>query len=366
MKSFKKILILLTCNLFISAGMLFPVYAAEPFELHVLDVGQGQSVLIEADSHYVLIDGGGREASSFVVSYVKQQGIEKLDYMAVSHYDEDHMSGVIGALNVFPCDVFLAPGYAGSGDLYQSLAAAAFSNGCDIIHPETGTVYEAGNARIEVIGPVRKDYGNDNDMSLCFRIGYGDRHFIICGDAESSSELDLVESGTDISADIYVVDHHGSSTSSMDAFLNAVSPSYAVISCGSQNGYGHPAMETMQRLQNHGISMYRTDVQGTVIACSDGNDIWFDLDPSDNWSAGTAALTLDADTPSGGVITRQAPLQEEESAVYDYVCNTNTRKFHYPDCKSVDQIKEENRLNTNLSRDELIAEGYKPCGNCNP
>lgn len=102
------------------ALMSIIAHAAQPFELHLLDVGQGQSVLIEADGHYMLIDGGGRSSSSFVVSYLKQQGIDHLDLIAVSHYDEDHMSGLIGALSVFPDDELLLPSYEGEGSLYQS------------------------------------------------------------------------------------------------------------------------------------------------------------------------------------------------------------------------------------------------------
>ena len=318
------------------------------FECHVLNVGQGQSVLIESDGHYMLIDGGGRDASSFVVSYLS--GIEKLDCIAVTHYDEDHYAGIIGILNTIPCDIFIAPSYAGEGDLHESLAAAALSNGCTIVHGKSGMAFEVGDADVEIVGPNRFDYPSDNDRSLCFRAGYGETHFLICGDAEQDAERDMVLSGVEISSDVYVVNHHGSLTSSMDAFLDTVNPGYAVISCGKDNGYGHPDMETLQRLQNHGISMFRTDEQGTIIAHSDGYAIWFDQEPSDNWIAG---------------IERSIPI-EDETQECKYVCNTNTKKFHYPGCKSVNQMKEENRLFTSLTREELLMEGYEPCGNCNP
>ena len=121
------LLLYITLSLFALQTM-----AAETFEIHVLDVGQGQGVLINADGHYMLFDGGPRNTSSYVVSYLKQQGIENLDCIAVSHYEEDHISGIIGALEAFHCNVFLAPPYAGTGDLYQSLAVAALSNGCGI------------------------------------------------------------------------------------------------------------------------------------------------------------------------------------------------------------------------------------------
>ena len=342
----------------------FAVLASEPFELHVIDVGEGLSVLIESEGHYMLIDGGGRYTSSSMISYLKEQGIEQLDCVAATHYDADHIAGVIGVLNVFPCDLLLLPDYKGSGDLYQSLAVAAISNGCMIMHGYLGMEIPIGDAVGEIIGPVRDDYPAENDMSLCFSIGYGDKHFLVCGDAEQSSELDLVSYGVDLSADVYVVNHHGSSTSSMDEFLDAVDPEYAIISCGRDNDYGHPTMETLQRLQNHGVSMYRTDEQGTIIVGSDGYDIWFNKDSSDDWNAGVAAIVpLDTSSTADDIITREG---DGESGDYRYVCNTNTKKFHYPECDSVKQMNDENRLYTSLTRDELLAEGYKPCGNCKP
>ena len=158
-------------------------------------------------------------------------------------------------------------------------------------------------------------------------------------------------------SDVYVVNHHGSFTSSMDTFLDAVNPEYAVISCGKGNSYGHPSMETLQRLQNHGVDIYRTDEQGTIIAHSDGYDIWFDHVASDDW--------VNRSMPVGEKL-QEVEQQEKETQEYTYVCNTNSKKYHYPDCKSVNQMKEENRLFTSLSREELLAEGYEPCGNCNP
>ena len=355
------------------------VLAEEEFELHVLDVGQGQSVMIQADEHYILIDGGGRSTSSYVVSYLKQQGIEALDCIVLSHYEEDHMGGIIGVLSVFPCSVFLAPPYAGTGDLYQSLAVSTLSNGCGILHPEPGFEFSLGDAVFRVIGPQRTDYTTDNDLSLCVTIQYGVVRAIICGDAQHDSETDLVNSDENLKADIYVVNHHGSSTSSMDAFLEQVSPRYAIISCGKDNGYGHPSMETIQRLQNLNITMFRTDLQGEIIAYSDGADIWFNEEPCEDWSAGDGIITFTPPAEETGEVNDISRFHEadpeidenteanaEQEQEFQYVCNTNTKKFHKPNCSSVSQMKETNRLYTSLSREELIAEGYKPCGSCKP
>ena len=340
---------------------VFSVAAAEPFEIHMLDVGEGQCVLIEAEGRYMLVDGGGRGTSSFVVSYLKQQGVSSIDYIVQSHYDDDHMGGVIGALSVFPCQALFVPPYASDTELYGSFAKSALSNGCLIVHPEPGTVFELGSAWIEIVGPLHTNYSIENDKSLAIRVVYGNIACLICGDAEKQSELDMVENGENLSAQIYVVDHHGGSTSSMDAFLDAISPQYALISCGSGNGYGHPSMEALQRLQNHDISMYRTDLQGTIIGYSDGDKIWFNQDPSLDWTSGN--ITETRSTPE---LTDNIDSEVQEGEDYTYVCNTNTKKFHYPNCNSVPKIKNENRLNTDKTREELIAEGYDPCGNCKP
>ena len=212
------------------------------------------------------------------------------------------------------------------------------------------------------------DYEMDNDRSLAFRITYGDVSCLVCGDAESTAEWDMVNSGRDISADIYVVNHHGSRTSTTDSFLDAINPSYALISCGRDNSYGHPTQEVLQRLQERGIQMYRTDLQGTVVLYSDGSSVWSDQEPCQNWTPGTyedqtRQIPVGDGSGQSGDTVQDSSYDSEE---YQYVCNTNTRKFHYPSCDSVKQMKESNRMNTNLSRDELIAQGYQPCGNCHP
>ena len=342
------------------------VHAAQLLELHLLDVGQGQCVLIEADGHYMLIDGGGRSSSSFVVSYLKQQGIERFDYISLSYYDEDHMSGLVGALSVFPCEQILLPSYAGEGDLYQSFATAAVSNGAVIQHPLAGDTFFLGNATVEVMGPVRTDYEGENDRSLVFRITYGDVSCLVSGDAEQESEWDMVNSRRDFSADIYVAGHHGSRTSTTEPFLDGVSPTYALISCGQNNSYGHPTVEVLQRLQERDIEMYRTDLQGTVILYSDGNSIWSDQDPCQDWTPGSYDGQTRLVPVEGWFGGNGDETIDDSTEEFQYVCNTNTKKFHYPSCDSVNQMNENNRVNTNLSRDELIAQGYQPCGNCRP
>ena len=281
------------------------------------------------------------------------------------------MSGLIGALSVFPDDELLLPSYEGEGSLYQSFSSAAISNGASIQHPQMGDTYQLGGATVEVVGPARFDYELENDRSLAFRISYGDLTCLICGDTEQTSEQDMVSSGEDLSADVYVVNHHGSKTSSTDAFLDVVSPSYALISCGLDNSYGHPAQEVLERLQNRGVSIYRTDLQGTVVLYSDGSSYWFSQEACQDWTPGIyKPQTREMPAPVGAGMPNDSLIETEDPAAsagtYRYVCNTNTMKFHYPDCSSVTQMKEKNRMYTGLSREELMSQGFEPCGNCRP
>lgn len=338
-----------------------------PFAFHMLDVGQGQSVLVEADGHYMLIDGGGRSSSSFVVSYLQQQGVEKLDYIVVSHYDEDHISGIVGALHVFECETILAPDYYADTDIYASYLTAAEASGAEIIYPQQGETYALGDAVITVVGPASYENTLENDRSVAVRITYGITGYLICGDAQAQEEEDISNSGLELASDVYVVNHHGSAESSGFYFLNRVQPMYALISCSADNAYGHPAAETMQRLDSEGVSLYRTDRQGTVTAYSDGAGLWFDQDPCDDFSSrqadGQGAVNLDISGQNG---SGQQEASDSGNRGTTYVCNLNTKKFHYTYCDSVNRMKETNKKFTDESRESLIAQGYDPCKNCNP
>lgn len=179
----------------------------------------------------------------------------------------------------------------------------------------------------------------------------------------------------DVSADVYKAGHHGSKYSTSQDFFNAVSPTYAVISCGEDNAYGHPHAETLNTFRMNGVDVYRTDEDGTIIATSDGEDIIFNVPPSESWKAGeftgslSEAVQPKAQQPAQEkeVVSDPAPeIEEPELSGITYVLNNNTKKFHNPDCGSVDTIKSKNREDTTKTRDEIIGAGYVPCKKCNP
>ena len=323
------------------------------FSLTMLDVGQGLSVLVQADGEYLLYDGGGRGASSYVVAYLQQHGVTELEWLVASHYDEDHISGLVGTLHTTPVEQALMPDYTTDTQIYQSLQNVLAEKAVTVTYPAQGDTFSLGSAEIQIVGPQNYDYDSDNSNSLCLLIEYGDFRCLLTGDAEQDAERDMTTSGRDLSCDVYVVGHHGSSSSTSEELLEAASPRYAFLSVGAGNAYGHPTEQTMTALQQYGVALYRTDKQGEVTVYSDGENCWFSTSPCEDWTPGSQTAP---DTP---LVT--APPQSAR-----YVLNTHTKKFHYPDCPSVEQMSDQNKDFTDATWEELISRGYTPCGRCDP
>ena len=331
--------------------------------VHFIDVGQGDSILAESDGHYMLIDAGENDQAGTVVSYLKAEGVTKLDYVIGTHPHSDHIGGLDKVIDTFPVDKVLLPPVEHTTRTFEDVLDSIASRGLKITKPAPGDSYDLGNASFTILSPV-KDYGNDlNNWSVGIRLTYGDNSFVMCGDAENQAEEDIVNSGAMLKADVLKAGHHGSSTSTSDAFLKKVSPSWVVIQCGKGNSYGHPHKETMEKLKKAGCQILRTDVEGTITAFSDGKTI--------TWSTGTAAVPGSSvnqtaaipDTDNGAAAENEAG---DPSTRSSYVINTNTGKFHRPDCASATQMKPENRKDVTASRNELVQEGYEPCKQCKP
>ena len=312
--------------------------------VHFIDVGQGDSILIEQGEHAMLVDAGENDQGKVVVSYLENRGISRLDYVIGTHPHSDHIGGLDDVINTFEAERVFLPPVEHTTATFEDVLTAVEGRGLSLTMPEVGEVWTLGNASFTILAP-NGDYGNDlNNWSIGIRLEYGDNHFVLCGDAEAQAEEDICENGLELSADVLKAGHHGSSTSSCDVFLDQVNPSWAVIQCGQDNSYGHPHRETLEKFQERGIKVLRTDLEGTIVAASDGEEI--------RWYAGDGAIVGAAD--SGAVQNRS------------YILNTNTKKFHLPDCASVSRIQEDNRKEYNGSRKELLEEGYSPCGQCKP
>ena len=315
--------------------------------VHFIDVGQGDSILIQAGEHAMLVDAGTNESGGTVTDYLHSLNLTKLDYLIGTHPHEDHIGGLDDVILSFDIGTVIMPDVSHTTRTYEDVLDALLEKNLTVSSPQPGEVFSLGDASFTILSPSAEiaaeaqEAGDLNNLSVGIRLVYGSTAFVLCGDAESVSEEAMVQSGLPLKADVLKAGHHGSSTSTCGSFLDAVDPDYAVISCGKDNSYGHPHQETLDRLHAAGVSVFRTDEQGTVIAVSDGASI--------SWNS----------APELSGSSQKAP-------AVSYVLNRNTMKFHTPDCPSVTQMKEENRIRFEGTRDEAIGMGYSPCGQCNP
>lgn len=345
------------------------------FKVTMLNVGQGLSILVESDGHYMLYDGGGKKRSSYVVSYLKKHKITNLDYIFASHYDEDHINGLNGVMNALTVQTAVTPDYEVDSDCYHSFRKNLELNKIPELHPEEDEVYPLGSAKIRILyaDPTADP---ENNRSTVIRISCKDYSCLITGDAEAQVERDLIASGKKLDSDLYVVGHHGSASSNTEEFIKAVSPTAAFISVGKDNTYGHPAPETMTFLREQNCSVYRSDKQKETSVSYNGKEIVFSQDPwiaatedtdktSENADTGDILDPFATNTDAAASGDRSMP-SATDGPVVDYVINVNTGKFHYSDCKSVKQMKDKNKREVECNRAELISQGFEPCQNCNP
>lgn len=331
--------------------------------VHFIDVGQGDSILIQAGERAMLVDAGTNESGSIVTEYLSSLNITKLDYLIGTHPHEDHIGGLDDVIRSFEIGTVIMPDVSHTTQTYEDVLDALLEKNLTVTVPHPGDSYSIGDAAFTILSPSADiageaaETGDLNNLSVGIRLVYGSNAFVLCGDAESDSEREMVESGLSLKADVLKAGHHGSSTSTSDAFLAAVDPDYAIISCGRDNSYGHPHQETMDKLKAAGVSVLRTDEQGTIVAVSDGRTI--------TWSGESDAEGLSVpDASQNSAVSESSDSSASQAA--SYVLNQNTMKFHMPDCSSVSQMNEENRMYFEGSRDEVTAMGYSPCGQCNP
>lgn len=258
---------------------------SESMKVHFLDVDQGLCILVQLGEEVLIYDGGERDTSSLVVAYIKDLGITEIDYMISSHYDSDHVSGLIGCLNAFDVKNVIGSNYEHDSKLYDSFMDVVKAEGLQMEYPEVGTEYSFGEAVITILSPeeISKD---SNANSVAVKLTYGESDFIFTGDADYGSERDMVASGIDLDCEVLSVGHHGSASSSSSIFLEKTTPEYAVISCGKDNSYGHPHEEVVELLEVMEIDVFRSDVQGTVVATTDGKNITWSEKPCNDYSDG--------------------------------------------------------------------------------
>lgn len=242
--------------------------------VHIIDVGQGDSILIQTEDSNVLIDAGPVSAAQTVTGYLREQGVERLDIIIATHPHADHIGGMAEVVKRFAVERIIAPQVeAAGGYSYEKLLEAVAAKGLRLTRPHPGDAYELGGASLTVLGPVEYDAENMNNNSIATRLVCGDTSFLFMGDAEAGEEKSILASGGEISADVLKLGHHGSSTSTTERFAQAVNPRWAVASCAWDNSYGHPHREVLGLMEQLGVQLWRTDTDGTVVFTSNGADI---------------------------------------------------------------------------------------------
>lgn len=315
------------------------------FKIHFFDVGQGDSILVECDGEYMLVDAGDNDKGTYVQNYLQNAGVSKLKYVVGTHPHADHIGGLDVILYKFDCEnIFMSPSQLDT-NTYRDVIDVINNKGYTYRTPELFETFNVGSSKVEVIGPVVTSE-DLNDESICLKITYGNTKYLLMGDAEEISEQGILNAGVDVQAQVIKLGHHGSSSSSSPSFIEGVNPQYAIISCGEINDYGHPHVETMRTLIERNIQCYRTDKQGNFVLTSDGTSIYFDKAPTEDYSAGI----------------NETQTNEEKT----YVLNVKSKKFHNPDCEGVLKMSDKNKQEQHTTRDALINDGYSPCGICKP
>ena len=248
------------------------VNSGEELMVYFLDVGQADSILIRAGNNNMLIDAGNNEDGALIVSYLKELGVEQLDYVVGTHPHEDHIGGMDDIINNFDIETYMMPDVLSTTKTFEDVLTALSNNNLTYLVPKEGSSYDLGSADIKIIY-VGEEGGDLNDASIVLKFTYGDNSFLFTGDATSNVEEELLESNANIKSDVLKVAHHGSDYSSTNEFIDAVNPEYAVISVGKNNSYNHPSLNTLEKFNKRGIKVYRTDEDNTIIFTSNGSDL---------------------------------------------------------------------------------------------
>lgn len=241
-------------------------------KIYFIDVGQGDSALLEYNNHYMLIDAGDNSEEEFMVEYLNSKNVNTIDYLIGTHPHADHIGGMDAVIDNFDIEKIYMPNATTTTKTFEDVLDSIEEKNLSITEPVTGTEFMLDDIPIEILSPDI-EYDELNNNSIVLKLTYNDISFLFTGDAEELAEYNILNSGYNVSSNVLKVGHHGSYTSTTDEFLNAVNPQYVVISCGKNNRYEHPHKETLQKLENSNREIFRTDEDGTIIFSTTGKNL---------------------------------------------------------------------------------------------
>lgn len=244
--------------------------------VHFIDVGQGDCTLFQTPKGSVLVDCGETDYGYDIIAYLQAQGVEELEYFIITHPHDDHMGSAAYILENIDVKNFVING--------QSRTTAFFTKALDVVEEKginaiiasptdsENNLFEIGALQLKIFGPY-EDYGDDyNNASLIIHATYGNRSFLLTGDAEKKAEKELLKyHKDDIKCDVFAAGHHGSDTSNTKELLAAAKPEYVAISCGE--GYGHPHQEALDNFDEIGAKVYQTNQHGSIVFITDGDTL---------------------------------------------------------------------------------------------
>ena len=238
-------------------------------KIYFFDVGQADSILITHNNENILIDAGTNEMGTTVVKKLQDLGITKLNYVIGTHPHEDHIGGLDDVIQNFEIEHIYMPKVQTNTKTFEEVLDAVIDKGMKIETPNVGDGFAIGEVNCEIMQcgtGTKEEQENLNLSSIVLRATYKEQSYLFMGDSEKENEQARKWEKTNV----LKVGHHGSSTSTSEEFLKQVSPQIAIISVGKDNNYGHPSDEIIKRLEQEGISIYRTDEKGTIVITSDG------------------------------------------------------------------------------------------------
>lgn len=315
---------------------------------HFIDVGQGDSILLESRGEYVLIDAGESDYGETVLNYIKDLGAESVKYVIATHPHSDHAGGLRKVINGIKTSNFITSKTNDDSPVWVKLLKTVDELGINRIGAEVGDTYSFGSSEFTIMGPVSDSYEDYNGYSVVVKAVCGDISMLLTGDAEILNEKEMLSAGENLNADLLKCGHHGSSDATCTRFLKAVDPTFAVIPCGKHNEYGHPHKQTKEKLELLGCQYYTTAECGTITASTDGKSLSLrSLDgsmASDEYTAGEPKNT---------------------ASRLSFIGNRDSMYFHEPTCNTAKSINPENKIEIG-TYEQAISDGYEPCQECNP
>jgi len=238
-----------------------------------INIGQGDSELIQQEDNAILIDSGEYSERKNLIDKLDSLGVTSLDYVIATHPHADHMGSMNIVIDTYDVKHVMMPNAISNTVSFEKMLESISKKGLRIERPVPGKSITAGNIRLDILAPNAEKYQNGNNYSIVARLKWGDISFLFTGDAEALSEKEILKNDYNVSAYVLKVGHHGSVSSTSNEFLDAVNPRMAVLSYRQGNTYGHPHKETLEKLKEKDISVYRTETMGSITMRTDGTEI---------------------------------------------------------------------------------------------